>query len=308
MNLNKIDLNLLIVFDTVFRIRNITKAGEELHLTQSAVSNALKRLRDVVGDPLFSRSAQGMIPTQTAHGLSGPVREILDQIQHALDQARSFEPRNARRRFRVFLSDVGQLVFLPKLLSTLANEAPRITIETIATSPAEGRVLMESGDVDLAVGHFEGFGGSIFREHLFSEQYVCVVRRNHPSIKKQLTLKHFLTCAHLVYRPTAGSHAFFEDSVEQLFIKLGQPRSVAIRVSHGLGLAQIIKQTNLLASLPSRLASELARAEGLRVLRLPIDSPRFEICQYWHRRAQHDGANLWLRSLVSQLFSQTQTR
>jgi DNA-binding transcriptional LysR family regulator len=163
---------------------------------------------------------------------------------------------------------------------------------------------MESGDIDLAIGHFEGFGGNIFSEQLFNEQYVCVVRRKHPSIKKNLTMKQFLACPHLVYRPTAGSHAFFEDSVEQLFNKLGKARSVAVRVSHGLGLGQIIKQTDLLASLPSRLATELAQAEGLRVMRLPIDSPQFEICQYWHRRAQHDGANLWLRSTVSKLFSQ----
>lgn len=304
MNLHKVDLNLLIVFDTVFRIRNITHAGDELHLTQSAVSNALKRLRAIVGDHLFLRSPRGMIPTQAAHNLADPVREILAQIQTALDKARPFDPSTSKQRFRVFLSDVAQLVFLPKLLASLAREAPTCTFETVATSPTEGCELMESGDIDLAIGHFEGFRGQIFQQHLFDEEYICVVRKNHPSIGTRLTLKQFLNCRHLVYRPTAGSHAFFEDSVEQFFLNLGRSRQVAVRVSHGLGLGQIIRKTDLLASLPSRLASELARTENLRTMRLPIESSKFEICQYWHRRVQHDGANLWLRSLITRLFCQ----
>lgn len=303
MNLNKLDLNLLVIFDTVFRIRHITKAGSELHLTQSAVSNALNRLREIIGDRLFTRSARGMIPTQVAQSLSRPIREILTQLQYALDQARPFDPGNTKHHFRLYLSDVGQLVFLPTLLAKIAIEAPGVSLETVATSPSEGQLLMESGDVDLAIGHFESFGKNILREKLFVERYVCVVRRNHPIVGKRLTLQQFLICPHAVYRPTAGSHAFFEDTVDQLFINIDKTRTVALRVSHGLGLAKIIKHTDLLASLPSRLAAEFVRAEKLRALKLPIESPPFEISQFWHQRVQTDGANIWLRGLVSRLFA-----
>jgi DNA-binding transcriptional LysR family regulator len=305
MKLNKLDLNLLIVFDTVFRTRNITRAGAELHLTQSAVSNALNRLRRLVADQLFIRSARGMIPTQVAQRLARPVREILSQVQYAFDQTWRFDPRVAKQHFRLFLSDVAQLVFLPKLVARIAAEAPGVSLETVATSPTEGRMLMESGDIDLAIGYFEGFGRTILRERLFMERYVCVVRRNHPLIGKRLTLQQFLTCPHAVYRPTAGSHAFFEDSLDQFFIKIGQARFVALRVSHGLGLGEIIRQTDLLASLPSRLAAEFVRTEKLRALKLPIYSPAFEISQFWHQRVQTDGANIWLRGLVSKLFAST---
>ncbi len=302
MNLNKLDLNLLVVFDTVYRTRNITRAGSELHLTQSAVSNALNRLREILGDRLFTRSPQGMIPTQVAQRLAQPVREILTRVQLALDRARPFDPSTARHHFRVYLSDVAQLVFLPRLLAGIGIEAPGVSLETIATSPNEGSLLMESGDIDLAVGHFESFGRSILREVLFVERYVCVVRRNHPHVHKRLTLTQFLSCPHLVYRPTAGSHAFFEDTVDQMFQSLGQVRTVALRASHGLGLASIIKHTDLLASLPSRLAAEFVRAEQLRSLPLPFESPPFEISQFWHQRAQTDGANMWLRGLISRMF------
>lgn len=302
MKLSKLDLNLLIVFDTVFRTRNITQAGTQLHLTQSAVSNALNRLRRLVGDQLFTRSSKGMIPTQVAQRLSRPVGEILSQVQKALDQTLQFDPRVAKQHFRLFLSDVAQLVFLPKLVAKIAADAPNVSLETVATSPAEGRLLMESGDIDLAIGYFEGFGRDILRERLFMERYVCVVRRNHPLIGRRISLRKFLRCPHVVYRPTAGSHAFFEDTLDQFLVKTGQTRTVALRVSHGLGLGEIIRQTDLLASLPSRLAAEFARTERLRSLRLPIHAPSFEISQFWHQRVQTDSANMWLRGLVSDLF------
>ncbi len=308
MNLGAIDLNLLVAFDAVYRTRSTTRASEELHVTQSAVSNALRRLRSIVGEPLFIRTGQGVMPTASALRLAGPVQESLARIQDALESTRQFNPRKAQHTFRIYVSDVGQLVILPRLLSRLRALAPPLKVETVSTSPGEARTLMERGDVDLAVGHFDGFDAGFFRQHLFDERYVCLVRAGHPVIQRRISLQQFFASPHAVYRPTAGSHAFFESVVDKVFAEHGKTRNVALRLSHGLGIAEIVRQTDLLASLPSRLAHEVARRGGLRVLQAPIASPTFEICQYWHARRQSDAAHAWLRALVDTTFSARTTR
>ena len=302
MNLSSIDLNLLVVFNAVYRTRSTTRAGEELHVTQSAVSNALRRLKSIIGEPLFNRTGRGMIPTAVALRLAGPAQEALVQIQDALESTRRFDPSKSRCTFRVYVSDVGQMVALPKLLSRLWVYAPNVRVETIATSPQEARMLMERGDVDLAFGHFDDFGVGFFRQRLFEERYVCLVRAKHRVIRKQVTLQQLISSRHAVYRPTAGSHEFFESLVDRVFAKHGKTRKVALRLSHSLGIAEIVRRTDLVALLPSRLARELARQGGLRVLRTPFLSPTFEICQYWHAGRQADAAHAWLRTLIESIF------
>lgn len=208
MKLSKIDLNLLVVFDAIYRTQSTTRAGEELHLTQSAVSNALRRLRAIVGEPLFIRTGRGLVPTEMSLRLAGPVQDSLSRMEHALENARHFDPGRVQQTFRLYMSDTGQVVALPRLLSQLWARAPGIRVETIATSPREARVMMDENDVDLAFGYFEGFGAGVFRERLFEEQYTCVVRQDHPSIRRSVTLGQFLDNLHAVYRPTAGSLRF----------------------------------------------------------------------------------------------------
>lgn len=297
MKLRGIDLNLLVVFDAVYRKRNTTRAGEELHMTQSAVSNALRRLRDILGEQLFIRTGHGLVPTEISVRLAGPVQESLNRMEYALKNARQFDPVRLQRTFRLYMSDTAQVVALPKLLAKLWASAPEVRIETVATSPREARVMMDENEIDLAFGYFEGFGSRVFSEKLFEEQYTCVVRKDHPFIHARVTLEQFLDSAHAVYRPTAGSHEFFENMVDQLFAERGRTRNVALRLSHGLGIAEVLCNTDLLASIPSRLATVLAKQGGLRILRPPFPSPRFHICLYWHARHQADAAHAWLRSV-----------
>jgi len=297
MKLSGIDLNLWVVFDAVYRKRSTTRAGEELHLTQSAVSNALRRLRDVVGEPLFIRTGRGLVPTEISVRLAEPVHDSLNRMDSALKNARHFDPHRLRRTFRLYLSDTGQVVALPRLLSRLWTHAPGVRVETVATSPREARLMMEENEIDLAFGYFEGFGAGVFHEKLFEERYTCVVRMDHPFIRGRVTMKQFLDSAHAVYRPTAGSHEFFENTVDQLFAERGRRRNVALRLTHGLGIAETLSNTDLLASIPSRLAAVLAKRGGLRISRPPFASPRFDICLYWHGRRQPDAAHAWLRSL-----------
>lgn len=303
LNLNAIDLNLLVVFDAVYRTRSTTRAGEELHVTQSAVSNALRRLRELLGEPLFIRTARGVVPTDAALRIAAPVHEALVRLQDALEKPGRFDPRRAQRSFRFYVSDAGQLVGLPRLLAQLWARAPQMKVETVATSPREARMLMQQGEIDLAFGHFDGFDEGFFRERLFEERYVCLVRDDHPKIRGRIALAQFFDSPHAVYRPTAGSHGFFESTVDKLFAEHGRTRNVALRLSHGLGIAEIVRRTDLLASLPSRLAQEVVKGGGLRILQAPFASPKFDICLYWHAHRQDDEAHAWLRALIRSIFS-----
>lgn len=303
MKINKIDLNLLVVFDAIYRTRSTTRAGAELHLTQSAVSNALRRLRVIIGEPLFIRTGRGLVPTEVSMRLAGPVQDSLGRMERALDNVHQFDPSRVQQTFRLYMSDTGQVVALPKLLAQILTLAPGIRVETIATSPREARLMMEENEVDLAFGYFEGFGAGVARERLFEERYTCVVRQDHPSIRQNLTLTQFFDNPHVVYRPTAGSHAFFESMVDQLFAEHGRRKNVALRLSHGLGIAEILRETDLLALIPGRLAAVLEKQGGLRVLEPPFSSPRFDICLYWLARRQSDVAHTWLRSLLRLIFA-----
>jgi DNA-binding transcriptional LysR family regulator len=303
MNPNRIDLNLLKVFDAILQTRSVTIAASNLGLTQSAVSNALNRLRDALGDPLFVRTSEGMMPTPRAEMIAAPIHEGFGMIRSCLEQHLGFDPERADRTFKIFMSDVGQMVLLPRLLELLASEAPQISIHTVQTPPFRLReAAMESGDVDLAVGYFRDFEGPFRCQSLFSEDFVCLVRADHPHIRGSLTLEQFLATDQLVFLPAGGGHSYQEEFVENVFQERGLRRRVTVRVSHFLGLWSIIADSDLLVTIPRRLAKACAAMAALQILETPVPLPSFQVTQYWHERYHHDPANKWLRSRFAELY------
>ncbi|HLW23926.1 MAG TPA: LysR family transcriptional regulator [Steroidobacteraceae bacterium] len=303
MGFSRLDLNLLRVFDAIFQTRSVTEAAVYLHLTQPAVSKQLNRLREILEDPLFVRTNDGMAPTPRAESLAGPIRQSLSEIRKAIEGEMGFDPAKSDRTFRIFMSDLGQMVFLPKLLDLIAREAPGVNIQTVQVPPARMRsVALESGDVDLAVGHFEEFEGSIHRQVLFEEHYVGIVRPDHPTIQSTLSFQRFLQTPHLVYQPSGGGHMSQENVLDRAFWAAGVARRVAVRVAHTMGLTSIVSQTDLLVVVPHRLARACAALVDVKILDLPIDIPRFQIAQYWHDRFHIDPANRWLRRIFLRLY------
>jgi len=208
MSFNRLDLNLLRVFDAIFQTRSVTVAASNLHLTQPAVSKQLNRLRELLEDPLFVRTNDGMAPTPRAEALAIPIRQALSEVRNAIERQLGFDPRTSDRTFRIFTSDLGQMVFLPKLLDLISREAPAVNIHTVQVPAQRMRgVALESGDVDLAVGYFEEFEGSIHQQVLFEEHYVGIVRANHPTIHDTITFEQFLQTPHLVYQLSGGGYS-----------------------------------------------------------------------------------------------------
>jgi len=266
------------------------------------VSKQLNRLREIFEDPLFVRTIEGMAPTPRAEALAGPIHRALTDVRSAFDSQVGFDPSGSERTFRIFMNDAGQMALLPRVLATLAAEAPKVNIETVQMPTARMRgVGLESGDVDLAVGYFENFDGSIHCQVLFEEQYVGMVRENHPDIHDTLSFEQFLYASHLVYQPAGGGHASQESFVDKAFWAAGVHRRVAVRLAHAVGISSMVSNTDHLVVIPHRLALACARLVPVHILELPIEIPHFKITQYWHDRFHADPGNQWLRSLFRRL-------
>jgi len=303
MSFNNFDLNLLRVFDAILQTRSVTTAASNLHLTQPAVSKQLNRLRELLEDPLFVRTNEGMVPTPRAEALSGPIRQALHEVRNAIEQQLGFNPGTSDRTFRIFMNDAGQMALLPRVLALIVKEAPSVNIQTVQIPTLRMRsVGLESGDVDLAVGYFEEFDGSMHCQVLFEEHYVGMVRAGHPTIQDPLTFELFLKSPHLVYQPSGGGHGSQENFVDRAFWQAGVERRVAVRLAHAVGISAMVSHTDLLVIVPHKLAQACANLVDVTILDLPIEIPRFNIAQYWHDRFHTDPGSRWLRSVFARLY------
>jgi len=305
MNINSLDLNLLLAFDAIDRERNITLAAERVGLSQPALSNALARLRKLLNDPLFVRTAKGMEPTPYAVRLSGPIRKACELIDGALKIDASFDPTRTSRKFSVYMTDIGEAVMLPRLLRHLQTFAPRIGIN-VETIPKHGiQEAMTSGDVDLAVGLFEGLGGGFFEQRLYRDDFVCIVRADHPTVGNTFSQQQFIDLPHVLVSSGGTGH---EAAIEKIVVKQRVKRSVALSVPHFLALPAIVAQTDATGTVPRKLALSFMHSINIKLLTSPIKFPTIEIKQHWHARYHHDPANKWLRSIFAELFSERNRR
>ena len=305
---HNLDLNLLHVFCAVMRKRNVTLAGEELHLSQSAISNGLKRLRDHFDDKLFVSSPTGMMPTALAEQLAGPLLESLGQIQLAVQSVKAFDPSCSEKNFKIYISDVGQLILMPNLVKTLMVAAPKVTISLVNVSPRVAQSMMAEGEIDLAIGTFDKFQAGFHQQRLFTKSYVVLARKDHALLKKGLSLTTFLNARHAVYLPPAASHDSFEMFLDDLFHQHNKRRQVVVELAHGLGIAEIVAASDLMACVPKRLAESLMSTESLALFPLPFEAPIADVCQFWHDRVHSDPGHRWLRNLVYKNYSRMVTQ
>ncbi|MGJ7490994.1 LysR family transcriptional regulator [Variovorax sp. ZT4R33] len=308
MNINSIDLNLFLVFQAIYATRSVTLAGERLGMTQSAVSNALKRMRERFNDVLFVRSVDGMVPTPVAERLIAPIEEGLACLAQAIDQGRTFEAGQSTRAFRIAVNDIGQLVMMPELLAVARGLAPGVRFETVDASMAEARQRMLHGQIDLALGSWDAMGPSFYQQRLFDETFsVLVARSSSLGANASMTLDDYLAAEHIAYRPQGTT----DSQLQQALDRAGalDCRRVVLTAAHSLGLASIVATSNLLLTAPDRLARAMAASRAdLHILKAPFDVTPFEIRQQWHERFHQDSGSRWLRELMFGLFHQRSCR
>lgn len=298
MDLRSVDLNLLVVFDALAEHRSVTRAAEAMGLSQPATSAALARLRVLLGDPLFVKTGAEMRPTPRAAELAVPVRQVLETVKGEILQVHAFDPATTERTFTVLTPDIGEINFLPKVLAYLAKEAPGASLRALSMPRHAAAEALESGAVELAVGYFPDLQkAGFFQQRLFRNEIVCIVRRNHPTIGKTLTLKQFLAASHAVVRPDGREHVF-----DQFLQAKGVKRRVVLEVAHFMSLLPIISSSDLIAAVPYDLAEVCVRFGDIRMLPTPMKSPVIEVHQFWHRRFQRDAAHTWLRTAVDGMF------
>lgn len=299
VNVTDLDLNLLRTFDAVLRDGSVTAAAERLGLSQPAMSNALSRLRRLLGDPLFMRTAGGMRPTPFAQQLAAPVRQALDLIHTTLLRQPGFDPRTSQRSFRLQLSDVGEIVFLPPLLERLQRDAPGVRIETQHLPQDQVSDALASGEIDLAVGFLPELFAGVVQKRLFRDRYVCLVRADHPRISSRLTLAQFLAATHVLVSSRGSAH----EIVEQTLRNKGLQRRIALRVPHFTVVPMILARTDHMVIVPEGLVGAISPFGRFKSLKPPVDIPALDVKVHWHERFDQDPGMTWLRGLIVDLYA-----
>jgi DNA-binding transcriptional LysR family regulator len=291
------DLKLLAIFDEVYKTRHVSRAGENLGIPQSSVSIALAKLRDHFDDSLFVRTSDGMQPTPHATALISEVRQALELLRKVTRQRAVFDPTKAVRTFRVCMTDITNLALLPPLMNRLSELAPSIHLEITPISSETPRML-ESGDADLAVGCMPTLEAGFYQQKLFDQSFSCVVRRLHPRVQSRLTQTAFKRERHVLVTAAGTGHEVVETELE----RLGAKHNIVLKLPNFLGIGALVASTDLLITVPQRVAATLLKIADVRSFPPPFELPSFSIKQHWHERYQQDPANRWLRSVISDLF------
>lgn len=299
MDLREIDLNLLVVFNQLLLDRSVSTAAVKLGVTQPAVSNALKRLREVFKDDLFLRTSKGMEPTPYALHLAEPVIYALNTLQSAFSRRDSFDPATSTRKFQIAMTDIGEMYFMPPLMEALAQQAPHVSISTLRPNTGNLQEDMESGTVDLALGLLPHLKAGFFQRRLFRHKYVCVFRKGHPVARSPMSLKQFCELSHVGVVAANTGHG----EVDSLLERSGIARKMRLTVPHFVAVGHILQTTDLIATLPERFAERCVGPFDLVATPHPVRLPDIAINLFWHAKYNRDPANVWLRQLFVELFA-----
>jgi DNA-binding transcriptional LysR family regulator len=299
MELQEIDLNLLVLFNQLLVERRVSKVAENLGITQPAVSNSLARLRKLLGDELFLRTPSGMEPTPYADQLAESVTQALGMIHGALNQRSTFDAATSTRSFTVGMTDIGEIYFLPALMERLRHEAPGVSVSTVRNTAVNLKDEMAAGKVDLAIGLLPQLKGGFFQRRLFRQRYVCLFRQGHHLDRKKISLADFSSAEHLVVVSAGTGHG----KVDEQLKRSGIARDVRLTVPHFVGVGHILQSTDLVATVPERLAQRLVEPFKLAYVAHPAKLPDVAINVFWHAKFHKAPANQWLRALVFETFA-----
>jgi len=300
LNFRTLDLNLLRVFDVVMAERNLTRAAARLSLTQPAVSNALRRLRNAVGEDLLTRSAHGVVPTPRAEALWPEVRSALGRLRGVL-APEEFNPRTDVANFRIAMADATAALFMPSLVAQIEQGAAQANLRGLPLTTRDPRALLERGDADIAVGFFpdtvaallaQGDGALLRRKRLNEGEYTCVMRRGHPLAKQPLTLDAYCDAHHLLVSLSGRDHGL----ADQVLAGLGRKRRVVLTVNQYFTAGRVVANSDLLTVLPAYFLESTGHRDRLVNRSLPFALPSLHLEMLWHIRNDRSSAHQWLRA------------
>ncbi len=308
LNFRTLDLNLLRVFDEVMAERNLTRAAHNLSMTQPAVSNALRRLRAALDDELVQRAGYGVEPTPAALALWPTVRDALRQLRESLDPG-TFDPASARNAFVLAMADATAAKLMPGLVGILEREAPGANLRVVPLTTRDPRELLESGQADLAIGHFPGVLAELGAQHLhepnpqflhhrlYDGEYVIALRRGHPLADQPIDLDTYCEARHLLVSFSGRPFGFIDEALAAL----SRRRRVVLTVNQFFTAGRIVATTDLLTALPRHFVGATGREHELALCELPLVVPPVHVDALWHRNATHNSAHRWLREAVQRV-------
>jgi DNA-binding transcriptional LysR family regulator len=260
------------------------------------MSNSLRQLRGLLGDPLFLRSSHGIVPTPRARELAAPVREALQLLERSLSP-RVFDPASSTRTFVLYASDYVEFVLLPHLLAHLGKRAPGVRLQMLPWGLQQVPDELARGSADLMIGFYDKVPPH-HREHLlFEERYACIVRKGHPVVRKKLTLATYVSLSHIMVSQSPGASS----GIDRALAALGHSREVSLRVSHFLNVPTLVANTDLIAALSRRVAEPFAKLLPLRLFEPPVKLRTSRIGMVWHSALEDDPGHLWLRAMVTEV-------
>jgi DNA-binding transcriptional LysR family regulator len=304
MELHEIDLNLLVVFNQLLVERRVSKVADNLGISQPAVSNSLAKLRKLFDDELFLRTPKGMEPTPYADQLAESVSYALAMIHSGVNQRTSFDPASAKRSFTIGMTDIGEIYFLPALIERLHQEAPGVSLSTVRNTAVNLRDELESGKVDLAIGLLPQLKAGFFQRRLFTQSYVCLMREGHRLARRRMSLAEYSAAEHLVVVSAGTGHG----KLDELLQRSGIERTVRLTVPHYVSVGHILQSSDLVTTVPERLADRLIEPFGLVKVPHPARLPDVAINVFWHAKYHRSPANRWLRGIVFELFADETTQ
>ena len=305
-NFRTLDLNLLRVFDEVMAERSLTRAARNLSLTQPAVSNALRRLRDALGDELVQRSGQGVEPTAYALALWPEVHTALRQLQEMIVPS-SFVPATADDTFVLAMADATAAALIPGLVDIIETEAPGVSIRVVPLATRDPRRLLDDAAADLAIGYFPavladltaraqvGKAVPFAHQRLYDGEYVCVMRSGHPFASGPLTLNRFCAARHLLVSFSGRPYGFIDEALASL----ERQRRIVLTVNQFFTAGRVVANSNLLTVLPRHFVSVTGIADELVYRELPFNVPTVHVDAVWHHRQQQSSAHQWLRQTIA---------
>ena len=299
MKIKDTDLNLFIAFDVIYTEKNLTKSGQVLGITQPAVSNALARLRDLFNDELFIRTSRGMIPTPVANQLIGDIRNALSLIQNTISVSEKFDPSTAEMTFKISIGDTSEYRLLPLLIKQLAEIAPKVKVETYLTARKDAPRELASGAIDFSIDPPLQSDQHLKHEKIYQEDYVMIVREDHPILKKQkITIEDYLDLSHIHIsnRKTGMGH------VDMTLYKLGLTRDIYLRAQHFLVAPYIVEQSDMAITTTKGFAVD----RNLAWRELPIDIDQLVLHLYWHENNDNESSSKWMRDLMLKTYGKLQ--
>jgi DNA-binding transcriptional LysR family regulator len=310
-NFRTLDLNLLRVFDEVMAEKSLTKAARNLSITQPAVSNALRRLRETLGDDLVRREGHGIAPTPFALMLWPNVRQALDQLQSAL-VPQPFIPEEARNAFVLAMADATAAELMGGLGQALEHHAPKVSIRVLPLTTRDPRNMLNEGVADLALGYFPAVlsdltakaqsGEAVAFEHqrLYDGEYVCVMRRGHPLAQKNISLDAFCNARHLLVSFSGRPYGLIDEALTSI----GRQRRVVMTVNQFFTAGRVVVNSDLLTVLPKHFVPTTGIANELFMCDLPFKVPTLHVDALWHRRQHSQSGHIWLRKILISIASE----